>query len=158
MPDGHNHASEGQAPLIVEGPAAEARRIHRSVVGNLRALGPKLSAAAQALTARTVWDAVERSNPDFRGLGCSSPGTPKRRAFLIGRIRPCLCGFLDRTAGLGEFAASAQCVFDGLQERVQPERHVDDAAVHEESRRATHPAKLTGLEVLEHALPIDLVV
>src|SRR6187549_1282998 len=51
-----------------------------------------------------------------------------------------------------------QRFFDSVEQVVQPERHVDDAPVQEEARRAAHAAALTALEMLEHALPIDLVV
>src|SRR5688572_6728461 len=59
---------------------------------------------------------------------------------------------------LAPAAASVQSLFDSLEQGVQAERHVDDTAVHEEARRAAYAAALAALEMLEHALPIDLVV
>src|SRR5262245_562107 len=59
---------------------------------------------------------------------------------------------------LARAAAPVQRLLDGLEQVVQAERHVDDAPVQEEARRAAHAAALAALEMLEHALPIDLVV
>ena len=55
-------------------------------------------------------------------------------------------------------AVSVQRAFDGVEQRVQPERHVDDAAVQEEARCTSDAAALAALEMLEHALPINLVI
>jgi len=41
---------------------------------------------------------------------------------------------------------------------VQPERDVENTAVHEESRRAAHTAAFTGVEVLEYVLPMSFVI
>src|SRR5262245_38831251 len=54
--------------------------------------------------------------------------------------------------------ATVQSRLDRVEEGLDAERDVADRAVHEESRRAAHPAAPAALHLLANSLQVDVVV
>src|SRR5689334_20371263 len=102
------------------------------------------------MTKRSSCEAATRRDP----LGSA--------VFSKSRFERYLSSFLvatSRNAGLrGRVPRSAVVMmksgFDGVEQRLHPERHVLDAAVHEEAGRAAHAAFQPAIDMLTHSLQV----